>query len=89
MYSTTTGQHPADRTRSQLQYTYGKFLAFLSARHCSLLRSPADRINREIIGGFIKWQPKSCGEVTLAIYLYHLWGRCSTTFIRKKTGPGC
>ena len=66
--------HLAERTRLQLQYAYGKFLAFLSARHCGLLvRAPAERLNRKIIEDYVKWQPATCGGVTLAIYLYHLW----------------
>ena len=62
--------HLAERTRLQLQYAYGKFLAFLSARHRSLLaRAPAERLNRKIIEDYVKWQPASCGGITLAIYL--------------------
>jgi integrase/recombinase XerD len=65
--------HLAERTRLQLQYAYGKFLAFLSARHASLLaRPPAARVNRKIIEDYVKWQPKSCGGITIGIYLYHL-----------------
>jgi integrase/recombinase XerD len=66
--------HRAERTRLQLQYTYGKFLWFLSAHHPGLLaRPPAERVNRTTIEGFVKWQPKSCGGITIGIYLYHLW----------------
>ena len=66
--------HLADSTRLQLQYAYGKFLAFLSDHHASLLaRAPAARLNRKIIEAYVKWQPKSCGGITIAIYLYHLW----------------
>ena len=66
--------HLAERTRLQLQYGYGKFLAFLGARHPSLLtRTPAERVNRKIIEDYVKWQPATCGGITLAIYLYHLW----------------
>ena len=66
--------HLAERTRLQLQYGYGKFLAFLGARHPSLLtRTPAERVNRKIVEGYVKWQPVTCGGITLAIYLYHLW----------------
>jgi integrase/recombinase XerD len=66
--------HLAERTRLQLQYTYGKFLCFLSARHPDLLaRAPAERVNRTTIEGFVKWQPESCGGITIGIYLYHLW----------------
>ena len=54
--------HLAERTRLQLQYGYGKFLAFLGARHPSLLtRTPAERVNRKIIEDYVKWQPATCG----------------------------
>jgi integrase/recombinase XerD len=66
--------HYSQRTRLQLEYAYGKFLYFLSARHTGLLaRAPAERLNRQIIEQFVKWQPKSCGGITIGIYLYHLW----------------
>ncbi len=66
--------HLAERTKLQLQYTYGKFLCFLAARHPELLAyAPVERISRTTIEGFVKWQPKSCGGVTIGIYLYHLW----------------
>src|SRR5262249_39363652 len=69
--------HHSPRTRLQLEYTYGKFLYFLSARHSGLLaRAPAERINKQIIVGFVNWQPKSCGGITIGIYLYHLWLTC-------------
>ncbi len=66
--------HLAERTRVQLQYAYGKFLFFLSARHRSLLtRAPAERLSRKIIKDYVKWQPPTCGDITLAIYINHLW----------------
>jgi len=66
--------HYSQRTRLQLEYTYGKFLYFLLARHTGLLaRAPAERLNRQIIEEFVKWQPKSGGGITIGIYLYHLW----------------
>ena len=66
--------HLAERTRLQLQYAYGKFIAFLSVRHRSLLaRTPAERVNHKIIEDYVNWQPATCGGITLAIYLYHLW----------------
>ena len=68
------GAHLAERTQLQLQYAYGKFLAFLSARHPHLLvRAAAERPNRKIIGDYVKWQPPTCGGITLAVYLHHLW----------------
>lgn len=66
--------HHSKRTKLQLEYAYGKFLAFLSDRQPELLkRSPSDRISRKIIEEYVRWQPASCGGVTLSIYLYHLW----------------
>jgi hypothetical protein len=63
------GVHLAERTRQQIQYAYGKFLAFLSARHRHLLaRTPAARLNPKIIEKYVKWQPKSCGGITIANY---------------------
>lgn len=65
--------HLADRTRRQLEYAYGKFLAFLVACHPGLLaRPPGERVNRKIIEEYAKWQPATCGGVTLSNYLYHL-----------------
>jgi integrase/recombinase XerD len=66
--------HVSPRTRQQLEYAYGKFLAFVSDRHPELLkRPPAERLSRKIIEDYVSWQPKTCGGVTLATYLYHLW----------------
>ena len=65
--------HLAEPTRLQLKYAYAKFLAFLLAHDVSLLaRAPAERLNRKIIEAYVKWQPKSCGGVTIANYLHHL-----------------
>ena len=66
--------HLAERTRLQLQYAYGKFLAFILARHRELLdRAPAERLSREIIKDYVTWHPTTCGGITLSIYLGHLW----------------
>jgi hypothetical protein len=66
--------HLAQRTQSQLEYTYGKYLLFVSDRHPEMLkRPPSERINRNTIADYIKWQPTSCGGVTLGNYIYHLW----------------
>jgi len=67
------GVHLAERTRQQIQYAYGKFLAFLSAHDHSLLtRTPARRLNRKVVEEYVKSQPKSCGGVTVGNYLNHL-----------------
>lgn len=68
------GAHLADRSIAQLRYTYGKFLFFLAAERAELLEStPVDRVTAKTIEAFVKWQPASCGAVTVSIYLYHLW----------------
>lgn len=68
------GAHLAERTIWQLRYTYGKFLYFLSVEKADLLkRTPAERVNAKTIEAFVKWQPASCGAVTISIYIYHLW----------------
>jgi integrase/recombinase XerD len=65
--------HLAERTRFGLKYGYGKFLAFLSARHRHMLaRKPAARVNRKIIKEYVNWQPRSCGGITTTNYLNHL-----------------
>lgn len=47
---------------------------FLTVRHPELLgRPPGERVNRKIVEEYAKWQPATCGGVTLSIYLYHLW----------------
>jgi integrase/recombinase XerD len=66
--------HLADRTRQQLQYAYAKFLFFIASEHEALLNlAPARRVSRKIIEGYVKSQPATCGPVTLANYLNHLW----------------
>ena len=72
--------HLAERTQLQIQYAYGKFLAFLSARHRHLLaRTPAERVNHKLIEEYVKWQPKACGGITIANYLNHL--QCTLRYI--------
>ena len=68
-----SASHLAERTRLGLQHGYAKFLAFLSTHHPSLLaHPPAARIDREIIEAYVKWQPASCGSVTIVTYLRRL-----------------
>ena len=67
------GAHLSERTIQQLEYTYGKFLYFISAEHHDLLkRPPARRPNPRIIGEFADFQPETCGAVTLSNCLGHL-----------------
>jgi integrase len=68
------GSHLAARSLQQLQYAYGKFLLFLSSERADLRKqAPARRLNAKVIEQYVHWQPKSCGGVTLSLYLYHLW----------------
>jgi integrase/recombinase XerD len=68
------GAHHSERSRQQLQYVYGKFLQFVSARYPDRLGcSPDARVTIEAVEQFVKFQPKTCGDVTISIYLYHLW----------------
>ena len=68
------GAHLSERTLQQLQYAYGKFLFFLSTEHHHLLkRIPKRRLNAKIIAKYAKWQPETCGAMTLSTYLSHLW----------------
>jgi integrase len=70
---TGPGAHLAERTVQQLQYTYGKFLFFLSVEHAEVLeRRRAEWIDAKIIQEFVEWQPVTCGAMTLSIYLFHL-----------------
>jgi hypothetical protein len=46
----------------------------VAVRHPDLLGcSPVSRINPHIIEQFVNFQPQTCGDVTISIYLYHLW----------------
>ena len=68
------GAHLSERSQQQLQYVYGKFLKFVAVRHPDRLGcDPAARVSADMIEEFVKFQPKTCGDVTISIYLYHLW----------------
>lgn len=65
--------HLAEPTRLTLLDAYARFLAFISAHDVSLLaRLPAARIDRNIIESYVRWQPASCGGVTIAANLRNL-----------------
>lgn len=65
--------HLAEPTRLTLLADYARFLAFLSAHDAGLLgRTPASRIDRKIIESYVRWQPASCGGVTIARILQSL-----------------
>jgi integrase/recombinase XerD len=68
------GAHLSERSQQQLQYAYGKFLKFLAVRHPDRLGcDAAARVSADMVEQFVKFQPKTCGDVTISIYLYHLW----------------
>ena len=68
------GAHLSERSQQQLQYAYAKFLKFVSVRHPDRLGcDPAVRVNPDMIEQFVKFQPATCGDVTISIYLHHLW----------------
>jgi integrase/recombinase XerD len=65
--------HLAEPTRLTLLEAYARFLAFISAHDIGLLaRSPAARIDRKIVESYVRWQPASCGGVTIAANLSNL-----------------
>jgi integrase len=65
--------HLAEATRLNLMHAYSRFLAFLSAHDSSLLaRTPAERLDRNIIESYVRWQPASCGSSTIASFLSNL-----------------
>jgi len=49
-------------------YVFSPLVTLTCSR--ALLRNA---VNRTTIEGFVKWQPESCGGITIGIYLYHLW----------------
>lgn len=68
------GAHLSERSRQQMQYAYAKFLKFVSVRYPDRLGcDPAARVSADMIEEFVKFQPATCGDVTISIYLYHLW----------------
>jgi integrase/recombinase XerD len=68
------GASLSERSQQQLQYAYGKFLKFVAVKHPDRLGcSPAARVGGDMVEQFVKFQPATCGDVTISIYLYHLW----------------
>ncbi len=68
------GAHLSERSQQQSQYAYGKFLKFVAAQHPERLGwDPAARVGVDTVEEFVKFQPATCGHVTISIYLYHLW----------------
>jgi integrase len=65
--------HLAEATRLGLQHSYARFLAYVAAEHPNLLaRAPAARLDRKIIEAYVKWQPATCGSITIVGYLRKL-----------------
>jgi integrase len=68
------GASLSERSQQQLQYAYGKFLKFVAVKHPDRLGcSPVARVGVDMVEQFVKFQPATCGNVTISIYLYHLW----------------
>jgi integrase len=68
------GASLSERSQQQLQYAYGKFLKFVAVKHPDRLGcSPVARVGVDMVEQFVKFQPATCGDVTISIYLYHLW----------------
>ena len=67
------GAYLSERSQQQLQYAYAKFLKFVAVKHPDRLGcSPAARVGVDMIEQFLKFQPATCGDLTISIYLYHL-----------------
>jgi integrase/recombinase XerD len=66
--------HLSERSQQQFRYTYGKFLKLVALKHPDRLAcSPAARVTAGMIEEFLKFQPATCGDVTISIYLHQLW----------------
>ena len=67
------GASLSERSQQQLQYAYGKFLKFVAVKHPDRLGcTPAARVGVDMVEQFVKFQPATCGDLTISIYLYHL-----------------
>ena len=56
----------------------------MAVRHPDRLGcDPAARVSAEMIKEFVQFQPATCGDVTISIYLYHLW------LVLKSMRPAC
>lgn len=76
--------HLAAATRRALRASYGRFLGFLSAKHCGLLdHAPACRVDRKIVADYVAWRRPSCGDSGIASDLHQL--RLALGFIRPGT----
>ena len=66
------GAYLSERS-SSLQYAYGKFLKFVAVKHPHRLGSSPAARRRRHGREFVKFQPETCSDLTISIYLYHLW----------------
>ena len=67
------GAHLAPTSRQALRESYGRFLAFISAIHRDRLPTPPEvRVDPSIVGEYVAWRSRSCGEMAVAIDLGHL-----------------
>lgn len=65
--------HLAEGSRQMLVHAYSRYLAFVSAYDDKLLAlTPSARLDRKVIEEYVKWQPVSCGGITIANNLRHL-----------------
>jgi integrase/recombinase XerD len=65
--------HLAEGSRLMLLHAYSRFLAFVSAYDDKLLAlTPSARLDRGVVKDYVKWQPASCGGITIANNLRHL-----------------
>lgn len=67
------GAYLSERSQQQLQYAYAKFLKFVAVKHPDRLGcTSAARVGVDMVEQFVKFQPATCGDLTISIYLYHL-----------------
>src|SRR6516165_435429 len=67
------GSNLSAATREALRVNYAQYLKFLSEKHASLIDlPPEDRIDRDIIAGYVGWLRRGQSESTIPISLQHL-----------------
>jgi integrase/recombinase XerD len=65
--------HLAEATRRSLRSSYGIWLGFLSAKNrARLIRSPSERLDRELAIEYVAWRRRTCGARALAADLNRL-----------------
>ena len=69
------GAHLAAATQRVLKASYARFLSFLLACHPDRLAlAPEERINREIVAGYLAWRRRRRRDLALITELHHLRG---------------